>query len=329
MKNVLKFSNINAKLKGMYGKRLKMEDYEELLKQKDVKGIQEVLKEKIPQVDWDLDNVKRIEIERKLKSLLFQDIYKIYPLLDIKSQEILDLYFKKYEIIEVIEKYKNILYHQKNSNVFINLTDDDKIRYKSSVLRKIINIETLEEFLEEIKNTDYKDEFVDIDSKSIFELENSLMRKYYLNFYSYIKKVNKKIKAIIESEIEFMNMIIIYRLKNIGELSDIKKYCIPLYFKISEKTFDNYIGNGDWSQITKINGYENIKEENLELNIKRYLQKQNLNYFRRESFDIVEVICYANLMEMEIENVIHIIEGIVYKIPKEKIQEHILVGGEF
>lgn len=102
MLNNFKFANINAKVKGMYSNFLNKNDYEELEKQGTIKEALIILKSKLNNIDNIDDNSTREEIERQLYLILVLDIQKIYPLLNKKGKEMLDIYIDKFRL-----KYTN------------------------------------------------------------------------------------------------------------------------------------------------------------------------------------------------------------------------------
>ena len=112
-----KFANVNAKVKGMYSKFLKYEDYEELVKHKTIKEVIVFLKVKYRPLD-ELDyNANRQEIEKVLLNLLKDDIKKIYPLLNNDAKNLLELYLQKLNF-----EYKNrneiTILNEEKENVF-------------------------------------------------------------------------------------------------------------------------------------------------------------------------------------------------------------------
>ena len=51
MSDLKKFAHVNAKVKGMYGKKINNDEYMELIKQTDLEGIAIILKEKFRKKD--------------------------------------------------------------------------------------------------------------------------------------------------------------------------------------------------------------------------------------------------------------------------------------
>lgn len=94
----IKYSNINAKLKGMYSKSLRKEDFEDLLKQNTIKDVIIILKSKMKALENLNIDAKRIEIESNLDNIIINDIQKIYKYLEGTTKEIFNAYILKYKI---------------------------------------------------------------------------------------------------------------------------------------------------------------------------------------------------------------------------------------
>ena len=95
---LFKYSNINAKLKGMYAKKIKPKDLEELINQEDLKSAIFILKMKNPELNNLSDQANRIQIEAKLDEIIISDIIKIYRLLGRKDKIIFQQFIEKYKL---------------------------------------------------------------------------------------------------------------------------------------------------------------------------------------------------------------------------------------
>ena len=96
--SLLKYPNLNAKLKAMYAKRLTKENISDLIKQNDIKNIVLMLKSKSDIFKSIQENVDRLEIEKLLDERLLKDILKIKKLLNKSDNELFDIFLRQYEI---------------------------------------------------------------------------------------------------------------------------------------------------------------------------------------------------------------------------------------
>lgn len=166
-----KFANINAKVKGMYAKTLKQNDYEELCKQKTVKEALIWLKQDLSELQSIADNARRREIEKQLENGLKNDINKIYRLLDKKSKHLLTIYIQKFKLQDLKEKIALLPKDESRQAEVERLLEI----WQGTEYHKILQRNLIEE---------------GIDKLSIFKLENELDKCYFSNLYVQVKKQN-------------------------------------------------------------------------------------------------------------------------------------------
>lgn len=316
----IKYSNINAKLKGMYSKSLRKEDFEDLLKQNTIKDVIIILKSKMKALENLNIDAKRIEIESNLDNIIINDIQKIYKYLEGTTKEIFNAYILKYKIkllkiiwkdIQIGNSEEKIQEH----NIWIGFFAD---------MINISNVKTKEEFLENIKNEKIKNIFKN--SMDTFELESRLYKFYLENLYQKIKGKSKALENEISTEIDFINILSIYRCKKYYGFYN-KNYFIE-YGKILKKEIiqkielTNSIQGID--EILKETKYVKIVKNDIERDFRTYMYKRYKKYFRENTFDISLIISYFYIQEMELSNIIGIIEGIRYKLDKEEIRKKIV-----
>jgi len=144
-------------------------------------------------------------------------------------------------------------------------------------------------------------------------------------------KGNKKLRDIVGTEIDILNLQWIYRSKKYFMYDDneIENILIPVRFRLTPKVMKELIETDDeriYNRIQETEYKEIVKNENsIYLDCDRFLYKKNLKYFRKSNLDFVIVICYFNLLGFEIKNIINIIESIRYKSNKEELQNTIIV----
>ena len=163
----------------------------------------------------------------------------------------------------------------------------------------------------------------DIENK---EMDGKIMKQLYDK-----AKGNKKLRDIIGTEIDILNLQWLYRSKKyfMYDEDEIKSILIPGDYKLTSKVINKLVmtdADRIYDEIQKTEYGEIVKnEQNIYLDCDRFLYKKNLKYFREASFDFVIVICYFNLLGFEIKNMINIIESIRYKSNKEELQKTIIV----
>ena len=312
----IKYSNLNAKLKGMYSKSLKKEDFEDLLKQNTIKDAIIILKSKIKTLENLNIDAKRIEIESKLDNIIINDIQKIQKYLEGATKEVFDAYILKYKIkiLKIIWKDMKMQNIQEESKWFEIFKD----------MKNISKVKTEDEFLENIKDEKIKNIFER--SMDTFELESMLYKFYLENLYQTVKGKSKSLENEISTEIDFINILSIYRCKKYYGFYD-KDYFIN-YGKIVKKEMISKIESAnsirDIEEKLKETKYAKIVKEDIEKDFRIYMYKRYKKYFRENTFDVSLIISYFYLQEMEQSNIIGIIEGIRYRLDKEEIRKKIV-----
>lgn len=317
----IKYPNLNAKLKGMYAKTINKEDLEDLLKQNAIKDAIIILKSKIKPLENLNIDARRIQLEARLDDIIISDINKIYKYLQGSAKEIFDAYILKYKIKVMKIIWKNIQIGNR----------EDKIQELENWLqffkdiKELQNIQNINEFLENIKDEKIKSIFEN--SKNAFDLESKLYKFYLENLYSKIKGKSEELETEISTEIDFINILSIYRCKKYYGFYN-KEYFIE-HGKIlkKDKIIDTESANSieEISEILKNTKYPKIVKADIERDFRTYMYHKYKKYFRENIFDISLVISYFYIKEIEQTNIISIIEGIRYKLDKEEIRKKIIV----
>ena len=86
--SLIKYPNINAKLKAMYANRLTKENIDDMIKQNNIKNVVLLLKSKSDIFKNSEENIDRLEIEKLLDESLINDILKIKKLLNKEENKL-------------------------------------------------------------------------------------------------------------------------------------------------------------------------------------------------------------------------------------------------
>ena len=68
-----------------------------------------------------------------------------------------------------------------------------------------------------------------------------------------------------------------------------------------------------------------IVESSIYDDSKEYMYKKFKKFFIQNEYDISSIIAYFYMKEIERSNIIAVIEGIRYKLPKEEMQKQIII----
>ena len=335
--SIMKYANIHAKLKGMYAKRLKESDLQELIHQDNLKSAIIILKAKNLELNELDENARRIQIETILDKILITDIIKIQKLLGKKDKEIFNRFIEKYKIRCIKDVFRKLY-----SKTIIHYNSESIKIWTESIFREIDGIqdvETIEEFIDKLKNTPYRKIFENLSSEeakieqeNIFELENKMDKMYLNRLMDISENKNNRLESMISKKIDLMNLLWIYRLKKYYNFSEEKLKEIFVNqekhnnSKFEIKQFLSLESDTEILEMFETKSYIKNYEKNLSLeqNINRYLYKEYQKIFRSQVFDISSICAYINLIEMENMDIIRIIEGIRYKLSKEEIQKKLV-----
>ena len=322
--SAIKYPSINAKLKGMYSKRLKNDDLQDLAKQNNLKSAVAILKNKSSSLNVLSEDADREQIEKILNSEIIYDIEKIVKYLDKNDTQIFNLLISKYEI-RCIKRAIKLLYskneYDENIKIWTNTIFTD--------LKGLESIKSIDEFLKIINNTKYKKilkkYFENKNTEySIFEIENELDKMYLKSIYNSAGN-NKNLKKMIGAKIDFTNILWIYRMKKYYNFSEdkIEKSIIDINYALKKNQILSLVkakNIEELNEILKKTVYSNISTDDiyeLECNMKKYLHGLYIKNFKSNLLSINCIYSYLNLVELENKDIISIIEAVRYGIDKE------------
>lgn len=330
----VKYPALNAKMKCMYSNNLSKEEFEELLRQSNLKEAISFIKSKFPFLENLNEKMHRKELEQELNNLFIYDILKIFKYLNKNEIKILMQFLSKYELNCVKNVFRNFTTNRDSREYLKNIDNWTAKMFKNIDGINEITEET--EFLELIKSEDYYKVFAEyeeiIENAPLEEIEVKLDKFYFEKIFNLSKKYNKNLLYLIGTEIDLLNIIWIYRAKKYFKYSEneIKEILIPINYKISKKVLEDLLNSEDFNDMKIVlneTKYRKVfsDESKIEYDKNKYLYDINIKLFRTKLFDICTVFCNINLLDIEIKNIINIIEGIRYKLDKSEIQKKIIV----
>ncbi len=341
---LIKHSALSAKVYGLYGQRLKLDDFEELLKKRSVVEITEFLKD-TPAYSAPLHGINeklvhRGQIESILKRNLFEEYIKLYKFAKGNDKKTLEILFSKYEIEQILCFIR--LFRANITNEFIYTIEDFIIKHSNIDFAKMSNCKTFDEFLSCLIGTDYYSILKNykFNSNTDFSYIETILYSYY--YSNLIKKAlplfKGKIKDLLYkslgSQIDIINITRIFRLKEYynSEPSNINLHIIPIYYNINKFTINNMINSKTSQELMDVINntvYSKLFSNSKFQYIKQYLYNF-INIFSklimRSGIPSINVsIAYLNLKDIEINNIVAIIEGKRYGMSVEDIKKHLLV----
>lgn len=333
-----------AKIMAIYGKRLKPQDYTEMMNRQSVSDVADYLKKNTYYgkllSSIDTNTIHRGMLENLLQRSVFETYMKITGFEHISKQRFYNYKIIQTEIDEILRCIRCINAGSakliQDVPVYINhLTSFDLLE-----LAKINDFTGLLEF---IRKTPYYDILKDIspdeDGKVDVTKCETLLRTYYINMLrnsaDFRSSDSKQFISFLETEIDLINIINSYRLTAYFDASedDIEKDMLTIHGRITaERHREIYSAPNAEEFIRRFaktyygkqmlrNGYDIA---NIEQSARRLRHKYARSILRRSGSAPLSVYAFIFLRETEVQNIISIIEGIRYGVESNKIASLII-----
>lgn len=340
---LIEHSALSAKVFGLYGLRLKSEDFEEMLKKRTVSEIAGFLKD-TPAYSLALSGINeklvhRGQIESILRQNLFDDYIKLFKFAGGSDKKTLETLFVKYEIEQILSFLR--FFRANIQNEFIYSIPEFIIKNSKIDFAKMSECKIFDEFIITLTGTEYFDILKDykITTDIDFSYIETLLYSYY--YSNLIKKVLPLFKGKIEelldksigSQIDILNITRIFRLKEYynSQPSNIHLHIIPIYYKLKKSTIDSLINCKTSNEVLEIIAqttyaklFANFKFPYIEQYLYNFIKLFSKMIMRSGIPSINVSIAYLSLKDIEIKNIISIIEGKRYNMNVEDIKKHLL-----
>lgn len=332
---------ITAKVKSMYAKHLRKEQYEELLRKKTVAQIAGYLKNETRYADALQDvrekNIHRGQLENMLRQDMFKQTAKIYHYANAAQKKFYWLHMQPIEIDLLLSRIRVI-----NSQEFEDAIAEFPVFLKAYTCFDMIrlgNVHTFHELLEVVKDTWYyeillpfrpgqgKETMIDYTA-----IETALEKRYYINAFRTIKQVLKgaearRVRAFYMTKVDLTNITKIYRYKRFFHANEevIKRSLIDIPGYTSSALMEKLISEKHAEGI--VNVLQGTKyplkfknDELIEDATDRIFYDLAKKYFYHSQEEASIFISYLVLLSRELTNIINIIEGIRYQVHSDDIE---------
>lgn len=342
-----KLNAIMAKSRAVYGKRLTGNDYESLLSCTCVSDITSYLRSTAAYSET-LKNVPTTDISTgHLEFLVRKNKFEIFSRLSryemAFGQELYNYFVKSDEISCILFCIRNIILGKTYENAV-----SDTQRYtgkQDSHISSLTNVHSFEELIAALDGTPYRkivedchksgsDDYVDYEcefNNYFKEYEYQLVRKTCGAGSKLMKLLNTK------ADTEFINNLL--RIKKFYSVSSdrILRSVTPVHLtNFTQKEIKALLGAQSVEDVLSVLKTTRYKDYAYEIENEDYAEQAiaKLNYktykYRlRFSGEPSEVLfCFMFLIENEVSNLIHIIEGVKYKMDSESIRNMLIGVGD-
>ncbi|MEG0093091.1 MAG: V-type ATPase subunit [Erysipelotrichaceae bacterium] len=334
-----------SKAKAMYGRMLKQQNYEELLRKKSVSEIAYYLKNETDYAEV-LSDVHETTLHRgQLENLMHRYIFEKTMRLVRFAGTAHASFYSSFIIPEESEQILNQI-RLLNSDLYEEFAQDVPLylnKFTSFDLMKLHQTKNFNEMLTVLKGTGFDlviKPFAPVDGKIIdyTACDLALRNYYYVELRNAIDKnfkgsIKKELKTILNTQIELENINRIYRFKKFftQEIEPMRDSLTKIEDRFSQRFMETLMAapNSDvFLQLLADSPYHFYFDEKefvfIEYDCERIKYNLSNRYMRFSNNAPLVFTVYLVLLSIEVNNLITIIEGVRYKVPVENISKMLI-----
>lgn len=339
-----------AKARTFYGKRLKEEDYRELLKKTTISEIAEYLKRNTHFSDC-LSNIDTNSVHRGyLEDILNRETFNEYVRL-CNFQKLNEISFFNYRYInsEINVILRCIIYINAGTiEKFIDTISPYLAKHASFDMMKLGEVRTYNDLLDILQKTPYydiiKDQKPDDNGNYNCTEIDVLLKTYYVNWVKdaikrdFSGSVQKDMLEITGTLYDLSNVYNAFRYKAFSgaDYEEISHILFPVPSNIKKFRFYELMNTNtaeEYIDILKNTGYgrmmtvdnPDISRASINHDIEVLRNRFAKNYLRKSTNAAVSIYTILFLLTTEVKNIITIIEGIRYGVPAQSIEEMLVI----
>lgn len=346
MLNHFQAQAIVAKARAIYGRRLKADNYKQLVVKSSVSEVCSYLKstERYAKILSSVNEktIHRGQIENLIKRNNFETYEKLYIYDHDASKGFYDYYMNRIEIKEIL-----------NAIMYINAGGDDDyitsfpaflISHSKIDLVKLAKADTFADLMQVIKHTRYYKTLLPLvpegEKKVNFTAcENVLYTEYYKHLLEVVDKTftvkpRQELTTAILFIIDLYNIMAVFRMRVMFDspAERINDVLIPFKNKIPKKQMSELLelktAEEMASKMPNLPHFRDIPQihsGSIEASVRETRRSFFSHLLRRSNSAPVVVYALLELLETEAQNVTTIIEGVRYGIDASEIEKMIIV----
>ena len=336
---------IITKAKSLFGKRLRPEDYEELLRFKTIPEIVGYLKKKDKYTNTLEDVIEysmhRGQLEDLIKKSYFDNLARMVKFVSTSDKKFYELDMIRREIEIVLSSIRSII----SGNIESSIRDLPLFfkQHASFDIEELSKSLTMKDLLTELKDTRYYDLIIPYYADNATDIRYSdIEHSLYLKYHDIvIERINKYYKGknrdllmdIYQSKVEIENVIKIYRLKKFYNAteSEIMTAILTKNIRMGKTKLKELINLENPDEILEVlskSQFSEFKDKDNYIYIEYQAGKIKYNLAKRymyfSNFPPIVYSVFLILNEIEKTNIFNIIEGIRYDIDKEDIRKMLI-----
>lgn len=327
---------LSSKAKCMYGNMLKSDHYNELMKKKDLSDVVHYLKEETYYQEI-LKDVREYQVHRgQLEQLLLKDYYmrmnKLLRYKDLKCLNFFHLFVVSQEIHFILHHITLMIANKEDALADVPLFYDDMICFD---LMKLASSKNMKELLMCLEKTPYYKMIKKYEkAMNYIQLEIEMMRYYHNHsIEAILKEIKGKGKQslleLAKMKSELVDISLIYRCKFHFQMDqkEIRSYLMNQMCYLRPYQIDMLLDSNlnEFKQFLKQSKYHiSFESGDLEHECNKYLYQKAKKMLNFENDPYCIFSAYELIAKKELDNLIHIIEGVHYEINEDELKKMII-----
>lgn len=340
-----KYACITAKTLAMSARKMNDQDFQALIKAKDLKEVFLYLRDHtyygIFLKMLALENLHRSEIEVHLNDLKVQETEKLMHYLSGTDKSFFKVFLVRMEVESLRVLIRGIARNEELESLrglIVYSRNHTKVPFE-----RLLRVKDWEEFKNLLINTDYY-RILEIHKELKTEqelgmIEKKLDRYYYDLLKNRLFKLDKKSNHDLidtqQRQFDLLNLVWIYRGKKFYNLSreELLAYVIRGGLKLNEKRLADLAGAKNMAEMKEqladadyafLFNHTKTIDLYMERRQERYLYYQYLKLFSEGSGSLGQVVAYIRLLDFEVEDITSIIESKRYRMGATETKKYLI-----
>ena len=334
------YAYINARVRVMRRSLIPRDEYRKLLNMEFdeiVRYLEETqYKKEIDELTHKYSGVRLLEYALNLN--LCRTYNKLVRISSGLPRALIMEYLRKWDVQNIKSIIRGKLFGFPNEEVQESFVGAGEYKYED--LTAILSKETIDDVINAFQGTPYFNILKEVGSKPLSEIEDELDKLYYTRLLE-IRPESQDVRYLLEfikMEIDLKNIKTILRLKiEDGSFDEIMKSIIPGGYqitleearKLANMSWDELIKSLEtywfWKAISDKMGEEEVALSILEVYLDKYWCETVIRRSHHYPLSILPVLAYIILKKVEVDNLRIIARGRLEGIPREIIEEQLVI----
>lgn len=330
-----------AKVRAMYGRRLRSADYDALMACHSVDEVARTLA-RLPSYTaiapvLTEGTVHRGYLESALRRHYFDEFIRLYQYLSKKDKQLAKAVVTRYEITELLY----CLQEGREHTGFVNFRHEYIDRYSVLDFAALSRSTTHKELLEALEGTPYAELLRPLLQEGrirVLDAENVLYTYYYKHAVRDCSKLLAReqrgdLKQLIGMQLDFANISRIIRLRKYFGLEprQIMPYLLTPYYRLDQSLLNRLMeekGEAEWSGILAQTPYGGLLDTaghpNMGENMDELLKKAACKMIHFSANAATLVMAYLKMKDIELRNIVTLIESKRYGLTDSETYTHLI-----